>query len=62
MNTSQIPEAMKRDPDSLAAREAINAITAARVAGTVSPEAVSWVYSKAFEQFRKEAYEWASRG
>jgi len=52
---------MDREPESLAAREAINAITSARVAGTVSQEAVSWVYSKAFEQFRKEARKWAQQ-
>jgi len=48
---------MERDPESLAAREAINAIVSASVAGTVSQEAVTWVFSKAFEQFRKEAGE-----
>jgi len=53
---------MNRDPESIAAREAINAITSAHVAGTASQEAVTWVYSKAFEQFRKEAHEWAARG
>lgn len=47
----------ERDPESIAAREAIDAIVVARVAGAVSNEAVSWVYSKAFEQFRKEASE-----
>jgi len=53
---------MQRDPESLAAREAINAITSALVAGNVSQEAVTWVYLKAYEQFRKEAHEWAKRG
>jgi len=49
----------ERDPESLAAREVIDAITAAHVAGAASQEAVTWAYSKAFEQFRKEAGAWA---
>jgi len=50
-----------RRPDSIAAREVIDAITSAHVAGKVSQEAVTWAYSKAFEQFRREAGEIASK-
>ena len=50
-----------KDPDSIAAREAIDAITQARVRGMVSQEAVNWVYGKAYEQFRKEALATATK-
>jgi tellurite resistance protein len=46
---------MMRDPDSIAAREVMDAIIAASVKGAVSQDAVSWAASKAYEQFRKEA-------
>jgi aminoglycoside phosphotransferase (APT) family kinase protein len=46
---------MDRDPDSLAAREVLDAIIKAGCEGTVSQDAVSWAASKAYEQFRKEA-------
>lgn len=52
---------IEREPDSLAAREAIDAITSAQVAGKVSQDAVTWVYSKAFAQFREEALRWATQ-
>jgi len=46
---------MKRDPDSVAAHEVLDAIISANVRGEVSQDAVSWAASKAYEQFRKEA-------
>lgn len=50
---------MSKSPEATAARQAIDAIVSAHVAGKVDQTAVDWVYSKAYEVFRKEASEMA---
>lgn len=46
---------MRRDPESEAARAALDAIITAKAEGKVEWDAVSWVSTEAFEQFRKDA-------